>query len=77
MPFTFNEVELCFVIINEKPWTRAREVRKTPEYDAKTWKTANIIRDHCNSKASNEQYTCCMYTSQLAKGFEKIRYLHS
>ena len=26
MPFTFNVVELCVAIINEKPWPRAREV---------------------------------------------------
>ena len=26
MPLTFNAVELCVVTINEKPWTRAREV---------------------------------------------------
>ena len=24
MPFSFNAVELCVVIINEKPWTRAK-----------------------------------------------------
>ena len=27
MPFSFNAVELYVVTINEKPWTRAREVR--------------------------------------------------
>ena len=48
MSFTFNAVELCVVIINEKRWTRAREVCKALEYDAKTSKTANIIRGHCS-----------------------------
>ena len=48
MSFTFNAVELCVVIINEKRWTRAREVCKALEYDAKTAKTANIIRDYCS-----------------------------
>ena len=46
MPFTFNAIELCIAIINEKPWTRVREVCKALEYDAKTSKTASIIRDH-------------------------------
>ena len=48
MSFTFNAVELYVVIINEKRWTRAREVCKALEYDAKTSKTANIIRGHCS-----------------------------
>ena len=41
MPFAFNAVELYVVTVNEKPWTRAREVYKALEYDAK--KAANII----------------------------------
>ena len=45
MPFVFNAVELCTVIINEKPWIRAREVCRTLEYDAKT-ETAKIINAH-------------------------------
>ena len=45
MPFVFNAVELCAVIINEKPWIRAREVCRTLEYDAKT-ETAKIINAH-------------------------------
>ena len=56
------------MIINEKDWTRTREVCKALEHDAITSKTANIIRDHCNpeyhSKVSNEQCTFCMYTSE-------------
>ena len=28
MPFTFNAVELCVATINEKTWTRAKEVCK-------------------------------------------------
>ena len=32
MPFSFNAVELCVVTINEKPWTRAREVCRALEY---------------------------------------------
>ena len=44
MPFTFNGVELCFVIINEKPWTHTREVCKALKYE----KVARqVVRHHC------------------------------
>ena len=33
MPLSFNAVELCVVIINEKSWTRAREVCKALRYE--------------------------------------------
>ena len=56
MPFTFNAVELCVVIINEKPWTHAKEVCKALEYDAKTSKTANIIRGHCSPENITQKY---------------------
>ena len=36
MPFTFNAIDLCVVNINEKPWTRAKEVCKALEYNKKT-----------------------------------------
>ena len=36
MPLSFNAVELCVVIINEKPWTCAREVCRTLEYGKAT-----------------------------------------
>ena len=45
MPFTFNAVELCVVTINEKPWTRAREVCRAREY-GKTTKAAHVIKAH-------------------------------
>ena len=32
MPFTFNVIELCVLTINEKLWTRAREVCRAVEY---------------------------------------------
>ena len=35
MLFAFNAVELSFVTINEKPWTRAREVCEALEYNKK------------------------------------------
>ena len=45
MPFSFNAVELCVVIINEKPWTRAKETYKALEYNKKT---ADIVKTFCS-----------------------------
>ena len=56
MPFTFNAVELCVVTINEKPWTCAREVCRALEYDAKTSKTANIIKTYCIPENITQKY---------------------
>ena len=47
MPFTFNEVELYLVTINEKPWTRAREVCRVLKYSKKT---ADIVKNHCSQE---------------------------
>ena len=47
MPFTYNKVDLRVVTINEKPWTRAREVCNALEY-GKATKVANIVRDLCS-----------------------------
>ena len=47
MPFAFNAVELCVVIINEKPWARARKVCKALEY-GKATKTADVVRHLCS-----------------------------
>ena len=43
MPFSFNAVELFVVTINEKPWTRAREVCRALEY-GKAAKAADIVK---------------------------------
>ena len=43
MPFAFNAEELCVATINEKPWTRAREVCKALRYEKKT---ANIVKSY-------------------------------
>ena len=47
MPFVFNEVELCVVTINEKPWTCVREVYRTLEY-GKATKAADIVKHLCS-----------------------------
>ena len=46
MPFTFNAVELCVATIDEKLWTRAREVYRALEY-GKTTKAADVVRHLC------------------------------
>ena len=56
MPFSSKAVELCVVTINERPWIRAREVCKALEYDAKTSKTANIIKAHCSPENITQKY---------------------
>ena len=47
MPFTFNAVELCIVTINEKPWTRTREVFRVLEY-GKATKAADVVKHLCS-----------------------------
>ena len=42
--------------ITEKPWTRAKEVCKALRYDAKTSKTANIIKTHRNPENITQEY---------------------
>ena len=47
IPSTFKAVKLCIVTINEKPWTRAREVHRTLEY-GKAIKAADVARHLCS-----------------------------
>ena len=49
IPFAFNAVELCAVTINQKPWTRAREVCKVLEY-GKATKSADIVKHLCSKE---------------------------
>ena len=44
MLFSFNAVELCVVIINEKPWTRAREVCKALSFEKAA---RRVVRHRC------------------------------
>ena len=53
MPFAFNAEELCVVTINEKPWTRAREVCKAVRYEKKT---ANIVKSYYSKENYNQKY---------------------
>ena len=55
MPFSFNAVELCLVTINEKPWTRAREVRRALE-NGKATKAAHVMKTHVSPKNYAQKY---------------------
>ena len=44
MPFAYNAVEVYVVTINEKPWTRAREVCKALRYEKAA---RRVVRHHC------------------------------
>ena len=55
MPFTFNAMELWVVTINEKPWTRDREVCKALEY-GKTTKAADVVRHLCSRENYAQKY---------------------
>ena len=55
MPFTFSSVKLCIVIINEKPWTRAKEVCRALEY-GKATNTADIVKRLCSRKNYAHKY---------------------
>ena len=60
MPFSFNAVELCVTTINEKPWTRAREVCRAPEYNKKT---ADIVKTFCSKENYAQKYQTISVTS--------------
>ena len=55
MPFTLNAGELCVVTINDKPWTRAREVFRALEY-SKTTKAADILKNLCSRENYAQKY---------------------
>ena len=52
MPLTFNAVDLCVVTINEKPWTRAKEVCRALEY--KKGRTRDVLKKHV--RIENKQH---------------------
>ena len=60
MLFFFNTVELCVVTINEKPWTRAREVRRALEYNKKT---ADIVKAFCSPEYYAQKYEISGFTA--------------
>ena len=64
MPFSFNAVELCVVTINEKPWTRAREVHKVLEY-GKANKAADIVKHLCSRENYAHKYQLSEFVSGM------------
>ena len=46
MPCTFNAVELWVLAINEKPWTRAREVHWALEYQES--RVRDVLKKHAS-----------------------------
>ena len=81
MLFGFNAVELCVVTINEKPWTRAKEVCPTLEYYTKTSKTASIIRANRSPENIIQKYQMSSVHAACTQinwpnNSQKIRYLH-
>ena len=55
MPFVFDAVKLYVVTINEKPWTRAREVCRALEY-GKSTKAADIVKHLCSRENYVHKY---------------------
>ena len=60
IPFSFNAVEFCVVIINEKHWTRAREVRRALEYNKKT---TDIVKAFCSRENYAQKYQMSAFTA--------------
>ena len=63
MPFTFNAVDLRVVIIDEKPWTRAREVRRALEY-GKATKAADIVKHLCSRENYSHKWQLTEFVSE-------------
>ena len=55
MPFDFNEVKLCVVTINEKPWKRVKEACMALEC-GKATKTAHVIKGHVSPENYAQKY---------------------
>ena len=64
MPFTFNAVELHVVTINERPWTRAREVCNALEYNKET---TDLIKAFCSRE--NCAQKCQLIKFPAARNF--------
>ena len=53
IPFSFNAVELRVVIINYKPWTRAKEVYMTLRYEKAA---RRIVKHHCTRENTQHKH---------------------
>ena len=63
MPFSFNAAELCVVTINEKPWTRAKEVHRVLEY-GKATKAVDIVKHLCSRENYAHRYQLSEFISK-------------
>ena len=63
MPFSFNAVELCVAIINEKPWTRAKEACRPLEY-GKATKADDVVRHLCSKGNYAHKWQLTAFVSQ-------------
>ena len=54
MQFSFNAVKLCVVTINEKPWTRGKEIYRALEYNKKI---TDIVKAFCAQKYQMSGFT--------------------
>ena len=53
VPFTFNSIKLFTITINDKPWTRAKEICQSLNYARNT---PNIISDHISPENRAYKY---------------------
>ena len=61
MPFSFNAVKLCVVIINEKPWTRAWEVYKALRYEKAA---RRVVRHQCTRENIQHKYQLAVVSTE-------------
>ena len=73
MPLTFNAVELYVVTINEKSWTRAKEVCRALEY-GKTTKAADIVKHLCGRESHAQK--CQLSSVHACATMNWPKYLH-
>ena len=66
MPFTFNAVQLCVVTINEKPWTRAREVCRALEYQK--GRERDVLKKHVSIESKQHKHERVGFWKSTAQG---------
>ena len=54
MPFFFNAVDLCIVVINGKSWTRAKEVCRALEY--KNCRARDVLKKHVSIEKKQHKH---------------------
>ena len=64
MPFSFNAVELCVVIINEKPWACAKKACRTLEY-GKATKADDVVRHLCSKENHAYKWQLTGFVSEM------------